>query len=292
MSNKLYTLKDWRKDHVLKVKIGQYVDYGVINQLMDGLPPLTYDNGIFQPGEPYDHNIKTGELLFRTFVEDGGYRYVGLCPEGSTVDESKDSYGYQRDINKNNIQENKKHMKITEKELHNLINECVQEYIQENQLNEGFWDKMGFLGRSGANAAGNAAQKVGNAVSGAYNKAKTAVNNYTQDMNTYSSNMDQAKAMDKHAKMVNKIMPTLRELKTTLQTDKTLNSKQRGYLNSAIRFLNTFVQTLQQQGQQYRDNANAVFNKQQPQQSQPGIAAESTKRLEKIIKESIKRNLK
>jgi hypothetical protein len=29
-------------------------------------------------------------------------------------------------------------MKITEKELHNLISECVQEYIQENQLNGGF----------------------------------------------------------------------------------------------------------------------------------------------------------
>ena len=159
MTNKLYTLKDWRNDRVLKVQIGQYVDYGVINQLMEDVPPLTYSNGVFQVGEAYDHNIKTGEPLYQTFVEDGGYRYVGLCPEGSTVDETKDSYGYQRDINKNNIQENKKHMKITEKELHSLISECVQEYIQENQLNEGFFDKLGFLGRSGANAAGNAAKK-------------------------------------------------------------------------------------------------------------------------------------
>lgn len=134
MTNKLYTLKDWRNDRVLKVKIGQYVDYGVINQLMEDVPPLTYNNGVFQVGEAYDHNIKTGEPLYQTFVEDGGYRYVGLCPEGSTVDETKDSYGYQRDINKNNIQENKKHMKITEKELHNLISECVQEYIQEKKL--------------------------------------------------------------------------------------------------------------------------------------------------------------
>lgn len=289
MSNKLYTLKDWRNDHVLKVKIGQYVDYGVINQLMDGLPPLTYDNGIFQPGEPYDHNIKTGELLFRTFVEDGGYRYVGLCPEGSTVDETKDSYGYQRDINKNNIQENKKHMKITEKELHNLINECVREYIQENQLNEGFFDKLGFLGRSGANAVGNAAQKVGNAVSGAYNKAKTAVNNYTNDMNTYSQNMDQAKAMDKHQKMVNKIMPTLNTLQATLK-DGSLTPEQQGSLSSAIESLQTFIQTLQNQAKQYRDTANAVFNKNQGQQGQ--TQNESVKRLEKIIKESIKRNLK
>lgn len=137
MSNKLYTLKDWRNDHVLKIKIGQYVDYGVINQLMDGLPPLTYNDGIFQVGEPDDQNVKTGELLFKTFIEDGGYRYVGLCPEGSTVDETKDSYGYQRDINKNNIQENKKHMKITEKELHNLISECVQEVLLENEQEEG-----------------------------------------------------------------------------------------------------------------------------------------------------------
>lgn len=135
MTNKLYTLKDWRNDRVLKVQIGQYVDYGVINQLIEDVPPLTYSNGIFQVGEAYDHNVKTGEPLYQTFVEEGGYRYVGLCPEGSTVDETKDSYGYQRDINKNNIQENKKHMKITEKELHSLIRECVQEYIQENQLN-------------------------------------------------------------------------------------------------------------------------------------------------------------
>ena len=292
MSNKLYTLKDWRNDRVLKIKIGQYVDYGVINQLMDGLPPLTYSDGIFQVGEPDDQNVKTGELLFKTFVEDGGYRYVGLCPEGSTVDETKDSYGYQRDINKNNIQENKKHMKITEKELHNLISECVQEYIQENQLNEGLWDKMGFLGRSGANAIGNAAQKVGNTVSGVYNKAKTAVNNYTQDMSQYSQNMDQARAMDKHRKMVNKIMPTLQELQATLK-DGSLTPEQQGSLNSAIQSLQAFITTLQDKGQEYRNNANAVFNKNQGQQGQQGQTQnESTKRLEKIIKESIKRNLK
>lgn len=146
MSNKLYTLKDWRNDHVLKIKIGQYVDYGVINQLMDGLPPLTYNDGIFQVGEPDDQNVKTGELLFKTFIEDGGYRYVGLCPEGSTVDETKDSYGYQRDRNKNNIQENKKHMKITEKELHNLISECVQEVLMENQQDELSFGQIGAAG--------------------------------------------------------------------------------------------------------------------------------------------------
>jgi hypothetical protein len=291
MSNKLYTLKDWRNDHVLKIKIGQYVDYGVINQLMDGLPPLTYNDGIFQVGEPDDQNVKTGELLFKTFIEDGGYRYVGLCPEGSTVDETKDSYGYQRDRNKNNIQENKKHMKITEKELHNLISECVQEYIQENQENEWGETLKGWL-NIGKEDAEEAYNNVKGAVNDKIQQVKTGFNNRKERVNNYSQKIQQAKTLEKHTKIVNKIMPTLQELKTTLKTDNTLNSKQRGYLNSAIRFLNTFIQTLQQQGQQYRDDANAVFNKQQPQQSQPGIAAESTKRLEKIIKESIKRNLK
>ena len=299
MTNKLYTLKDWKNDRVLKVKIGQYVDYGVINQLIEDVPPLTYANGIFQPGEAYDHNVKTGELLYQTFVEDGGYKYIGLCPEGSTVDETKDSYGYQHNRNKNNIQENKKHMKITEKELHNLINECVQEYIQENQLNEGFGDWLkgwGNVGKQDAQAVGSAInnkyQQAKNAVNNKYNQVKQGFNDRREMVGQYNQKMDMAKAMDKHTKMVNKIMPTLQELKTTLQTDKTLNSKQRGYLNSAIRFLNTFIQTLQQQGKQYRNDANAVFNPQQPQQTQSGIAAESVKRLEKIIKESIKRNLK
>lgn len=291
MTNKLYTLKDWRNDHVLKVQIGQYVDYGVINQLMEDVPPLTYNDGIFQVGEPDDQNVKTGELLFKTFIEDGGYRYVGLCPEGSTVDETKDSYGYQRDRNKNNIQENKKHMKITEKELHNLISECVQEYIQENQENEWGETLKGWL-----NIGKEDAEKAYNNVKGAVNdkvqQVKTGFNDRKERVNNYSQKIQQAKTLEKHTKIVNKIMPTLQELKTTLKTDNTLNSKQRGYLNSAIRFLNTFIQTLQQQGQQYRDDANAVFNQQQPQQNQPGVAAESTKRLEKIIKESIKRNLK
>lgn len=291
MTNKLYTLKDWRNDRVLKVKIGQYVDYGVINQLMEDVPPLTYSNGIFQVGEAYDHNVKTGEPLYQTFVEDGGYRYVGLCPEGSTVDETEKSYGYQRDRNKNNIQENKKHMKITEKELHNLISECVQEYIQENQENEWGEKFKGWL-NIGKEDATEAYNNVKGAVNDKVQQVKTGFNNRKERVNNYSQKIQQAKTLEKHTKIVNKIMPTLQELKTTLKTDNTLNSKQRGYLNSAIRFLNTFIQTLQQQGQQYRDDANAVFNQQQPQQNQPGVAAESTKRLEKIIKESIKRNLK
>lgn len=190
-------------------------------------------------------------------------------------------------------------MKITEKELHNLISECVQEYIQENQEQEGFGDWLkgwGNVGKQDAQSVGSAInnkyQQTKNAVSDKYNQVKQGFNDRKEKVGQYSQKMDMAKAMDKHTKMVNKIMPTLKELKTTLQTDGTLNSKQRGYLSSAIRFLNTFIQTLQQQGQQYRNDANAVFNPQQTQQSQPAIAAESTKRLEKIIKESIKRNLK
>jgi hypothetical protein len=299
MTNKLYTLKDWRRDRILKIEIGQYVDYGVIDALMDGLPPLTYSDGIFQVGEPDDQNVRTGELLYKTFVDDGGYRYVGICPEGSTVDETKESYAYQgisslnldnnnNNNNNNNIQENKKHMKITEKELHNLINECVQDYIQENQLNEGFLNKL----KGWGNVASQDAQDVGTAINNKYKQLKDGFTKRKEKVGNYNTKMNNAKAMDKHAKMVNKIMPTLRELQTTLKTDNTLDAKQRKYLSSAISFLNTFVRTLQQQGQQYRDEANAVFNPQQPQEGQTNIAAESVKRLEKIITESIKRNLK
>lgn len=293
MTNKLYTLKDWRNDHVLKVKIGQYVDYGVINQLMEDVPPLTYNNGIFQPGEAYDHNVKTGEPLYQTFVEDGGYRYVGLCHQGSTVDETKDSYGYQRDRNKNNIQENKKHMKITEKELHNLISECVQEYIQENQLNEGFFDKLGFLGRSGANAAGNAAKKVGGAVSNAYNTAKTSVGNaynnakqavsdYGQQMNQYSQNADAARQSSKNAKQATKLAQQIQQFLDLGILDGVAwggRAKQQGM--AFVKTLNALANSgFKAKATNYRNANNRM------------VAESSEKELEKIIKESIKKNLK
>lgn len=293
MSNKLYTLKDWRNDHVLKIKIGQYVDYGVINQLMDGLPPLTYSDGIFQVGEPDDQNVKTGELLFKTFVEDGGYRYVGLCPEGSTVDETKDSYGYQRDINKNNIQENKKHMKITEKELHNLISECVQEYIQENQLNENVLDKLGFFGRRAKKTAQDTAKEMGGAVSKAFDKTKTAirgaydnvkqnVDNYRQEMNQYSQNADIARQSDKNAKQATKLAQQIQQFLDL------------GILNGVA-----WGKRAQLQGEAFVKTLNALAKSgfkakaTNYRNTNTKMVGESTeKELEKIIKESIKKNLK
>lgn len=184
-------------------------------------------------------------------------------------------------------------MKITQKELHNLISECVQEYIQENQLNEGFFDKLGFLGRSGVNAAGNAAKKVGGAVSKAYNAAKTsvgdaydnarqAVSDYGQQMNQYSQNADAARQSSKNSKQATKLAQQIQQFLDLGILDGVAwggRAKQQGM--AFVKTLNTLANSgFKAKATSYR-NAN---NK---------MVAESTeKELEKIIKESIKKNLK
>lgn len=78
----VYTMSDWNRDRTLGVKVGQAIDPDVFWQLCESMPPQKWSMGIFQPGEPYSHDFKTGNALYTTFKSLGGdyYRYEGLQP--------------------------------------------------------------------------------------------------------------------------------------------------------------------------------------------------------------------
>lgn len=78
----MYTMKDWERDGSLSMKEGQTIDSEVFLELRDCMPPHRWSRGIFQPGEPYSHDLDTGKALYMTFESVGNdcYRYVGLRP--------------------------------------------------------------------------------------------------------------------------------------------------------------------------------------------------------------------
>jgi hypothetical protein len=76
----VYTDADWLRDRTLKVRVGQVISPEVFWQLLEALPPHRYGEGVFQPGEPYCHDLETGVALYQTFerIEGEFYKYVGL----------------------------------------------------------------------------------------------------------------------------------------------------------------------------------------------------------------------
>lgn len=73
-------MKQWQKDKYFNAEVGQVCDAEVMFQLIDGMPPQTYSNGIFQMGEPMSHDSNTGKALYLTFESVGNneYKYIGL----------------------------------------------------------------------------------------------------------------------------------------------------------------------------------------------------------------------
>ena len=78
----IYTMQQWHEDRILNVQVGQLIHPDVFFQLLNGVPPQTYSDGIFQMGEPHSHETTTGRPLYMTFEQEKGqyYRYVGLKP--------------------------------------------------------------------------------------------------------------------------------------------------------------------------------------------------------------------
>lgn len=75
----IYTFEQWEKDGDLKVEVGQFIDDRVFYDLLGSVPPATYSRGVFQPGEPYTHDFKTGRALYNTFKKNAElWQYVGL----------------------------------------------------------------------------------------------------------------------------------------------------------------------------------------------------------------------
>lgn len=78
----VYTMADWTNDGTLKVRVGQVIDPDVFWQLCESLPPHRWGRGVFQPGEPYSHDMETCKALYETFehMGDDYYKFVGLKP--------------------------------------------------------------------------------------------------------------------------------------------------------------------------------------------------------------------
>ena len=83
-----------------KVKIGDYVDQELVDDLMDMLPPASMSARCSQIGEPHSHrqDPDTGEwrATYATFKKVAGkypkgiWQYCGNCFRGETVERGED----------------------------------------------------------------------------------------------------------------------------------------------------------------------------------------------------------
>lgn len=84
-TNNIYTKEQWSKDGSLSVNVGQLISEEVFCQLLESVPPKTFGRGIFQVGEPRNHDFAM-RPLFDTFENTAdGWKFCGKCLEGSTV---------------------------------------------------------------------------------------------------------------------------------------------------------------------------------------------------------------
>lgn len=83
----MYTMEDWKRDGSLNVEVNQIISDEVAEQLINCLPPTTYSRGLFQVGEPADHEYEAIEIpLFDTYKRTNeGWMYLGQCREGETI---------------------------------------------------------------------------------------------------------------------------------------------------------------------------------------------------------------
>lgn len=88
----IYTKDNWNRDGYLKVKVGQYVADDVIEELRDSVPPATYKSSCFQPGEAYTHSVDYIALYMTFVIDNGMWKYIGLCPKGSNQPQPEMDY--------------------------------------------------------------------------------------------------------------------------------------------------------------------------------------------------------
>ena len=108
----IYTKENWAQDGTLKVKVGQYVADDVIEELRDSVPPATYKSSCFQPGEAYSHSVDYVELYMTFVIDNGMWKYIGLCPKGSIHPQPEMDY---------NLNESKRG--LNSKKLYQIANE-------------------------------------------------------------------------------------------------------------------------------------------------------------------------
>ena len=108
----IYTKENWAQDGTLKIKVGQYVADDVVEELRDSVPPTTYKASCFQPGEAYTHSADYVELYMTFVIDNGMWKYIGLCPKGSNQPQPEMDY---------NLNESKRG--LNSKKLYQIANE-------------------------------------------------------------------------------------------------------------------------------------------------------------------------
>lgn len=76
----------------------------------------------------------------------------------------------------------KKLIRLTEQDLHYLVENTIRAYLTENGMEEGFWGGLSTLGGRFANNAAKAGQNAANSAQGAWNNAKNAMGQAAQNV--------------------------------------------------------------------------------------------------------------
>lgn len=143
----------------------------------------------------------------------------------------------------------KKPIRLTEQDLHFLVENAVQAYLTENGMDEGFFGGLGALGSKFGNRMKTASQKWGqaknamgqaaNAVGQKMNQAGQAMGQaYNNAKNTYqtgSANQDAQKAIQNAVQALNNLKAADQKLQSMGQYS--VIGKQMGLIDNLIKVL-------------------------------------------------------
>lgn len=76
----------------------------------------------------------------------------------------------------------KKLIRLTEQDLHYLVENTIRAYLTENEMEEGFWGGLSTLGGRFGNKAAKAGQNAANSAQGMWNNTKNAMGQAAQNV--------------------------------------------------------------------------------------------------------------
>lgn len=144
----------------------------------------------------------------------------------------------------------KKPIRLTEQDLHFLVENAVQAYLTENGMDEGFFGGLGALGSKFGNRMKTAGQNMSNAASQKWGQAKNAIGQkmnqagqamgqaYNNAKNTYqtgSANQDAQKAIQNAVQALNNLKAADQKLQSMGQYS--VIGKQMGLIDNLIKVL-------------------------------------------------------
>lgn len=151
----------------------------------------------------------------------------------------------------------KKPIRLTEQDLHFLVENAVQAYLTENGMDEGFFGGLGALGSKFGNRMKTAGQNMSNAASQKWGQAKNAMGQaanavgqkmnqagqamgqaYNNAKNTYqtgSANQDAQKAIQNAVQALNNLKAADQKLQSMGQNS--VIGKQMGLIDNLIKVL-------------------------------------------------------